>query len=203
MNDLELKHLWQAQPVAPPPAGPESLIISVRKKMKKLDRTLFWRDCRELVACVFVMVFFGWHISLREPALALAGRVVIELSCIVIAAIILRSRPRRPKNGLISVRETLQVELSNVQTQIRLLRSVFWWYLLPLLTGCLMFFWGLNSNATDRIVYTVVCLLLDWVLYKANRAAARLVLEPLRGELEQTLAATPEFFQPGSENERE
>ncbi len=202
MNDLEMKNLWKAQLVPPPAASNEAMILAVRKKMKKFDSSIFWRDMREFGASLFVLYWFGYRLLPHEkalPALALAGQAIIVLSCLFIDAKLLYARrKRRPQTGIFSVRESLVAECEKVDRQIRMLNSVLWWYILPILLGCVLFFCGMNPDPAGRIGYTVGCMVLGAVLWWVNRYAARHSLEPIKTELQKTIESTPEFSASGS-----
>lgn len=84
--------------------------------------------------------------------------------------------------------DSLRVELTKVETQIRLLRSVLWWYILPILAGSLVFYFGVNRNVKDRIVTVIVFVAMGWFLEWINKRAVRRYLVPLKTELESLLA---------------
>lgn len=79
----------------------------------------------------------------------------------------------------------------------RLLRNVFWWYLLPIQVGlgaliCSVV-WQLRHAGLAVILglmgYALVCGLLCWGVYKLNQYAVRKTLEPRRQELETLLSS--------------
>ena len=192
MSEEDLKNLWKAQP-APAGASEPGLAARVREKTRKMDRTLFWRDSRELVACFAVVLWMAIGYHHAEPPLQTAGRIVVVLSCVLIASILVYTRfGHRPRvTGVASLRDHLAEERRKIAAQIKLLRSVLWWYLLPLLTGYLLYFWGAHPATTDRLVDLAVFALVGGALYWANLYAARRSLEPLQKEIEATISEIP------------
>ena len=60
MNDLELQKLWQQANVPPPASATDmEIIYRMKRKMRKFNRDIFWRDARELVACGIVIYLFA------------------------------------------------------------------------------------------------------------------------------------------------
>jgi hypothetical protein len=198
MSDEELKNLWR-QPLTPPSSGTATDVVAgMRKRMRKFDKTIFWRDVRELAACVFVFIFFAVYYFRVATALSRAGCVVIVLSAVFIAGKILAAHRMKRRNLVsASVRDFLLGEVEKVSRQIRLLETVVWWYLLPLFIGVELFSWGGAAPVQDKVVNLVVTLFVYAVLYWANRYAARKSLRPLKEQLEQTLHELPEFFDKG------
>jgi hypothetical protein len=81
--------------------------------------------------------------------------------------------------------------LAQVEHQIRLLRNVLWWYLLPFLIPILVFFahvaWRTSQDWLERAAFfgflsSFVVALYGWI-YWLNQRAVRLQLEPRRQEL--------------------
>ncbi|MGA2173553.1 MAG: hypothetical protein ABSH38_01080 [Verrucomicrobiota bacterium] len=194
MNDDALKKLWREQPLPLPPTltGPQA-IASINQKMRRFERTIWWRDFREVAACLVVAGVFGCFFFMCPTALARAGCVITVLSAVFIGWRLLSSKRRAGKdNPNAPVMEALQGELSKVENQIRLLRSVWWWYILPLTVGYETFFFGVNRNAADRAVFVSVGVLMGLAINWLNQYAVRKYLMPLKEELESLLGkSTP------------
>ena len=101
---------------------------------------IFWRDVREIgIALVMVplWLYLGvkdslpWTWYLTVPALLwIAGYMLVD-----------RMRHKRqPPEPDEPLRQCVESSLAQVEHQIRLLRNVHWWYLLPLGISCLAFF---------------------------------------------------------------
>jgi len=193
MNDDELKKLWQQQPLRDPAISPAQVMSAMQSKTTQLRRTLLVRDVRELVACVIVGVVFGiYYFIFRAPIMRL-GALITVAGSIFIAWKILHARrttpPAKPDATLV---ESLRAELHSVRTQSKLLRSVLWWYLLPLAVGAIVFVWGSLSNnfvfaLVFSVAFTLFTLALDVFIYRLNQRAVSQQLLPLEAQLESLL----------------
>jgi len=195
MNDEELKRLWRDQPLALPPDLTETTQLgALRKKMKWFDRAIRLRDLRETAAGLVVIAIFGYYFFQFPSALARLGCVMTILAALFTDFWALwNKRKSRREIPDASVMDSLRVELRKVDTQIRLLRSVFWWYILPLLGGAGVFYFGINRNATERTVTVILYLLVGWFIHWLNQLAVRRKLMPLKNELESLLGIPPEL----------
>jgi len=61
MHDDALKELWRSQNIEPaPPLPDEAQIAAMKMRMKGFDKTITGRDWVEVVACIFIIGWFGW-----------------------------------------------------------------------------------------------------------------------------------------------
>ena len=154
--------------------------------------TIFWRDVREVgVSLLLVPVWVGMGVGLGLPwtwYLVLPGLVWVAAFMSVDR---LRQRRRRAGPGEPLVRG-VESSLAEVEHQIRLLRTVLWWYQLPLAVPMLAFvahtFWRLSLGnvwemaGATAIAAGVVGGVNAWV-YWLNQKAVRSTLEPRRQKL--------------------
>jgi hypothetical protein len=193
MNDEELKQLWQQQPLRDPAILPAQVMSAMQKQMTQLRRTLLARDVRELSACVILGVIFGIYFFINRAPVARLGALFIVASSIFIAWKLLYARRSTPAaKPDATVVESLRAELHSVRTQSQLLRSVGWWYLLPLAVGVLAFVWGmpftnLVFDFVFRIGFTLVELALNVFIYRLNQRAVSKQLLPVEAQLESLL----------------
>jgi hypothetical protein len=193
MNENELKRLWQQQPLREPAISPAQVMSAMQNKASQLRGTLLARDITELSACVFVGVVFGiYYFIFRAPIMRL-GALITVAGAIFIAGKLLYARRTTPvAKADATVVESLRAELHSVRTQAQLLRSILWWYLLPLAFGTLVFVWGmsLGNLAFDlvfKIGFTLVTLALDVRIYRLNQRAVAKQLLPVEAQLESLL----------------
>jgi hypothetical protein len=202
MTDPELKQLWQHQKLsAPPPVPGPDLVREMERRMRKFDRTIFWRDARELGACGVLMLWFGLALFRQTTALTRAGNGIIVASCVVIATGILSAR--RAQRSFLNprpVRDFLRGERAKVSRQIRLLRTVLWWYILPLFCGAALSVLGEPVGAWGKALAVAALVPVGWFVHWLNQQAVRRSLMPLQSELDSTLNATPEFLEPENHN---
>jgi hypothetical protein len=198
MNDDELKQLWQQQRLRDPALSPARLLSAMRNKTTQLRRTLLARDVRELLACVVVAVIFGIYYFINRAPISRLGALITVAGSIFIAWKILHARRSTPvAKPDATVVESLRAELHSVRTQSQLLRSVGWWYLLPLAVGTLVFVWGMPFDGLGfKIAFTLLTLALDVFIYWLNQRARSNQLLPVEAQLQSLLhsAETGEPF---------
>lgn len=202
MNDDELKQLWRQQPLRKPDVSSQQLISAVHTQTSRLRRALGARDLREMAACVFVVIIFGifYFTVYRSPVSRFGVLVVIGSSIFIAWKLIHTRRTAAPALSGATVVESLQAELNAVRAQSRLLRSVLWWYLLPLAVGVLLCSWGSPSGVlAGNIGYTIFVIALNVFIYRLNQRARAKQLLPVEAQLE-SLIRSAETGEPPDES---
>ncbi len=127
MHD-ELMDLWQ-ESAMPAPDRAEIARLAGRAAMSRFDRTIRSRNLREYGAGFGVIAFFGWQLA--------HGRFV-ELDVAAIAAVLFvlgflwnHHRHIAPLDPSTCASDYQAAMLSRIDSQIRLLSSIRYWYLLP------------------------------------------------------------------------
>lgn len=195
MNDEELKALWRQQTLKGPAGSAAHFIPAMQNKTAHLRRALLARDVVELLACAVVAVIFAYYFYLHHAPMMRAGSLITVAASIFVACKILYARRSTPvARPDASVVESLRAELRSVQAQSRLLKSVAWWYLLPLEAGALLFVWGspfdrLLFGLAFKIGFTLFSLALDVAIYRLNQRAVTWQLLPLQNQLQSMLRA--------------
>ncbi len=155
---------------------------------------IFWRDFREVgVAIILVPLWFylgaknssPWTYYLTVPVLLwVAGFMLVD-----------RMRHQRQASEGESLRRHVEGSLAEVEHQIRLLRNVHWWALLPMAVAMLPFFgqvaWQERGGGWWTVLFvSMVVILAVGVLggvYWLNLYAVRAMLQPRRLELKTLL----------------
>ena len=196
MGPEKLQQAWQSQPSGSQIRIDADVLISeVRRNQLSFRATIFWRDFRELLAAVFVIVAVSVHVMFKGiqenwPWL------LVGVGAAFVAAYILLDRWRQRRHAphyegaLIS---HIEQSLNDVEHQIWLLRNVFWWYLLPCALGGLIpmvYFFAtdlatreLQSALGPFVRNTTIFLGIFYGVYLLNQYAVRRGLEPRRREL--------------------
>lgn len=189
MNDDELKKLWQQQPLREPAPSAADLISATQSKTSLLRRSLNARDLRELLACAFVIVIFGYFYFTvyREPVSRFGVWVIIGSMIVIAWKIVHTRRTTPPAPPGATVVEFLRAELNSVRTQSRLLGSVLWWYILPLSIGLTVATWGLPIDVFSKIFATLVFIAIGAFIFWLNQRARANRLLPLEAQLESLL----------------
>ncbi len=101
---------------------------------------------------------------------------------------LIASKLRLPKAELNApVFDAVKVEVQKVENQIRLLKSVAWWYLLPLFVGVMLHFWGSSASYPSKLGYTTIVLALYVFIHWLNQRAVKKNLLPLKQGLNSLL----------------
>ena len=136
-ND-ELQELWCGQPIATV-ANKEELVEIVKKKTRQFDRMIFRRNLRECAASLVVTAMFTFFAAHTRDPLQRAGYIIIAASGLWIIFFLIRygrsSAPANPDQDLEAYQRAL---VERYDRQIRLLKSVKYWYLLPPWIGLLI-----------------------------------------------------------------
>lgn len=196
MNPDNLKKIWNTEMSQPRlTLNADQLFNEASRKEREFNAMIFWRDVREVGTCLVMiplwivlgrMAGLPWTWYLAIPALLwVAGYMFVSR---------MRHMRRQPEPSE-PLRQHVENSLKQVEFQIRLLRNVFWWYLLPLalpiLAFCAQIAWrdqarGWGMAIVASITAVVIALAFAWV-YRLNQLAVRASLEPRRQELETLL----------------
>ena len=199
--DDELKNAWQSQTSPQRLTLDAGLVLNeVRRNERQFAAMIYCRDLREVgVALVLIPVWFylglkqslPWSWYAAVPALLwIAGFMIIDR---------MRQHPHQPEPGDTLCR-SVEKSLARVEHQIWLLRNVFWWYLLPIFAGLLV--WPAHHTWRTRddgwqslaefagIAFTFI--LVFGFIYWLNQYAVRKQLEPRRQELQALLKSLNE-----------
>lgn len=209
MSEQDLKELWQSQSLADPSRDLKvtgEMIEQMKKKMRRLEGQLIWRDVREWAAC---LVLGGWFaFDLHEtrhaplPLRHMGDCILIGCALFIAARLLLARRSQTPASQTVSVRDYLSEQIRKLGRQIRLLQTVLWWYLLPIFCGISLYFIGSNDDPTDDCVVLSSIAVVFFVIYLVNRRAARVHL-PLKQELERAFQSVAESAAPNDANPAE
>ena len=115
------------------------MLTIVMERAKRFDRKIKARDLRECLAAALVTAFFAF-VAWRSPnALARAGNLMVAASGLWIVFYMLRYGREAPSLAADrSLADFQQALLRKSEHQIRLLKNVKYWYLLPPYVGLLL-----------------------------------------------------------------
>src|SRR6185312_11660869 len=93
-------------------------------------------------------------------------------------------RKATPLRLNVTVLEFARQRLTWLDGQIRLLRTVAWWYVAPIFVGCLLIFWGLEGDSPLAFCLSAsLDVAVAALIIGLNRQAVRCVLLPVREEV--------------------
>jgi hypothetical protein len=127
-EDAALLQLWQQDPAAE--ADAERAARHVMARVWRFDQQIFWRNFREYAAGLVLMVIFAGQIALGHDRIGGA----IGLLCVgfVVTFLWWKHRHLEPLDPTADLSVYRRALVQRFDDQIRLLRSVPYWYLLPL-----------------------------------------------------------------------
>ena len=196
MNFEELQKTWQAQPAGVRVTiATEALLREVRRNQRNFAVLIFLRDLRETGLCLVAVLFFGWQgWQHREWSTGL-----LVLACAWVGGYMLVDRWQQGRCRPVvndPLKHCVTHSLQQVNHQIKLLKNVLWWYLLPFDAGLAAYIlipsarsWHNGLDACFVTGFVVgFCGLMTGALYWVNQYAVRKELEPRRRELAVLLA---------------
>jgi hypothetical protein len=138
-----LRDLWTSQPPYSKAKG-EDIMALVQKKIRHFDRRIALRNLLECIAGGVVGVFFGFEGLRTHDYVIKTGSLIVAAGAAWIVYYLLRygktSVSADPNQNVMSYTRAL---LERYDHQIRLLKSVKYWYLLPMYVGLLIMSAGL------------------------------------------------------------
>lgn len=195
----ELPARWQTRGDGAGEAAPEELARRVFEQSRRLEGLVRRRDRLETAVALAIAPFFAAVVWLSPHLLARVGAALLTVSCVAIPFRLARARrgfaPGAADRPLLTF---LHEERERVSAQRRLLRSIFWWYLLPLGIGVVLLFSGVRSGQAAAI-YAVIVAVVYWGIYHLNQRLVASELDPRLAELDALLAAEAEAGEGGAE----
>jgi len=175
LDDRDLQALWQSQS----PHGSAIALDEIRQMAQRLEHKVSRRNRREYVAAAVVVAAFGWQVFTAPSVLLRIGAGMCLVAAIAVAYLMHRWGTARTLPSDLALTSALAFHRVELERQRDLLRSVWWWYLLPFTPGVLVLEIGqalARPERTTRIVaLSVVMLLMAVGIYALNwRAAVRI-----------------------------
>lgn len=175
----------------------EVLSQKVQESQSAFRSIIFWRDVREVgTALIMVPIWFAMGSLLALPWCWYLTVPVL----LWIAGFMLVNRwlhPERSSEAGEPLIFYVKESLAQVEHQISLLRSVFWWGLLPPSVSIMAFFTQVGWESTKSFLGagiiaglggTFLFFVYRWI-YRLNQEAVRIQLEPRRNALQNILTS--------------
>jgi len=176
----DLQTLWQSQPT-------DSFQISladIQQKAAKLRQQIFWRNCREYIAAAIMIPFFGYIFWVQDAQLPRVGVVLIIAAIIYMVYQLHQKGSARSIPSEMGSSVCLDLYLKELQRQLNTLRTVWSWYLLPLVPGMILYLIGMTIPAAIskglNVLWAILVLtgsalfiaLIFYGIYRLNQRAA-------------------------------
>ncbi|MEM6843390.1 MAG: hypothetical protein AAF632_14275 [Bacteroidota bacterium] len=194
MLDQELQELWQEAPSDMQVKFNQSkLMIDINHDIRKFERTLLWRDVGEIVAAMAVMITFGRILFYESVIVAQVGSGVITFGALLVIYRLLAVKRFRKQPSLnYSFKNYLEQRYQHLYKEKRLLDTILYWYILPILVGyailgsALLYIphWG---AWVFYVFYLVLGIGVGWFIWWLNRRAVTKQFNPILERIETAL----------------
>jgi hypothetical protein len=138
-KDQDMMNVWRNQPV-------ERIEISlgeIRRKSRKLQKRVLWRNLREYAAGIIVIAAFGFYIPVFHTALISTGCGMIIAATLFVAYMLHKRGAARNTPTEAGFSTCVDFHRKELERQRDLMQSVWSWYLLPFVPGMIVFLCGL------------------------------------------------------------
>ncbi len=187
MTFEDLPSVWQSDRERAP--DPEAVLAAAVEQSRALEKTVRGRDRLETVASLAMVPLFAASAAMTTSTVARTGAVILTVACLVIPLRLRAARLLFDANGRDGeLRAFLRSERERVAAQARLLRTVLWWYLLPLGVGVVMLFGGGAQSWPLSLGYAAFVTVFYAWLYRLNQRAVAEHLKPRLVELDSLLS---------------
>ena len=161
----ELTRLWREHEAAP---SPDLVARRLMAQTWQFDQKIFWRNFREYAAGIVLLVVFAGQIVLDQDRDRIGGVIGFVAVAFVMVYLWWRHRGLRPLDPAAPTTVYQAALLARLDDQIRLLRTVPYWYLVPLsLPGLWMTIvrWPVRpgSAAIAFAVQTIAFVFVGWL----------------------------------------
>ena len=150
-DDRDLQALWQSQP----PDGSVIALNLIRQMAEDLDHRVARRNRREYIAAAVVVAVFGWQMF-TSPSVLLsigAGLTIAAVIAVVYMLHLWGTAQTLPSD--LALTSALEFHRVQLERQRDLLRSVWWWYLLPFVPGVVVMVIGRALAQPERMVQII------------------------------------------------
>ena len=142
----DVQRLWRDQPSE----GVQMSAQEVGRLAERFERTISRRNRREYVASAFVVVWFSVWAWFAQSGLVALGSWLVALGALYVVYHLHRHGTARRTAGEQGGTSCLEFHRSELARQRDLLRSVWWWYLLPFAPGILLMVVGGSLERSER-----------------------------------------------------
>jgi hypothetical protein len=131
--------VWKSQSAEPTGIS----LDDVRRRARKLESRVFWRNGREYAACLLVVAAFGYYATEFEAMLIRAGCGLVIAGALFTVFRLHKMGAAREVPAELAFRTCTAFRRQELERQRDLLLGVWRWYLLPFVPGLAVFLVGL------------------------------------------------------------
>jgi hypothetical protein len=162
----------------------------IEKKVAKFARTIRFRNIRESVVCLVLIVIFFRNALQASTLWSQIMFLELSLACLFITFVIYKyGRSLKPVSPFASTNEFIVLHRKQLEGQIRLLSVTSYWYIAPLMFGIIgltaeqiLFDWQAGRSILFATSYLIGCLIMAFGIGYLNEVT---VVRKLKEELRQ------------------
>ncbi len=175
MNEDNLKSLWKNSSQKETISFNQYKIVSeMNDKMIEFEKSIKKRNMREIIAAIVVIIFFSIQTIRYELFLQKLGAGLAVLAAVFIIFKLLHiQNSKKPITLTGSIKEQLQHSKDYLLREQKLLKSVLFWYVLPLMVPLFIITIGSDYPLGIQIAYLVFILGVSIFVYYINHKAAK------------------------------
>ncbi|MBY0241205.1 MAG: hypothetical protein K2X55_18005 [Burkholderiaceae bacterium] len=152
MDEQDIKNMWRSASPAPAAAVPLEE-AELAKRASRFQRRIARRNFLEYAAALLVcggFIFYLWEFP--DPLMR-AGSVLSIIGTLVVVWQLRRRASSRPRPGAQSALPSRDFHRTELMRQRDALRSVWLWYVTPLVPGMVVFRLGVNANPDPSLPF--------------------------------------------------
>ena len=137
MHDVEnpVQELWQTQPVE----GIKMSADEIRRRANRFEHKIWWRNAREYVASVIATGLLGYFLVMAQDWLSrLTFALFIGAMVWIVVSLHWKGSAKKLPEGVDTL-TGLRLYRAELERQRNVVRSVWWWYLAPLVPGFVVY----------------------------------------------------------------
>lgn len=194
MKEDELKDIWQAANLRNQTINFHAINLKeMNNRIKKFENKIRKRNNVEIGAAIFSIVVFGVFAYIKPTLMAKMGAILIICYCLSVIYWLRKTENKQPNFDLMKNMKDQLMEYQNyVKEERKLLKTVLYWYLLPMLPGLILFLIGSGANWWSVTIYFVVVIFMFGLIYYLNQRAVKDRIDPLLADIDKTLASLAE-----------
>ena len=147
LPNREWQNVWQNQPTE----GIRMSVDEIRRRAGKFERKIYWRNAREYAAALAVVIFFGFELSRGPDLLTGAGFALMIAGMLYLVAQLYRRTSPRSLPAEMRAASGVDFYRRELERQRDALRSVWRWYLGPLVPGVVVTMVAMARNNPHHI----------------------------------------------------
>lgn len=187
----QLKQIWEDPKNGENMSYTQSELLRLTKtKMSSLEHNIIQRDRYEIIACLILIISFGYIAFTAKSGWIQSGSLIMIVSGFFIWYKLKSIQNRLTGNGPspdLPMSEYLKLELQLMIRQKSLLKNIMWWYILPIGSGLSLIIVGIDIGPVVKLVYAGIVMVLGIFVWALNQKAVKDTFDPLICEIKEAI----------------